>query len=178
MHNLAKPFDSVIPAEYYLAVFNGRINCPEQLPKEPEKRRLAILEHVFAIFNTAHPTGYAGRSLSVGDIVQLEGKNYLCAALGFVPVAFEQDKKKLETVPAPTVCELALPDGTKLRASVCNNTDYPSINIDLLTDDGKHEQICFVEHNPEKSLGHRLCIGVYRAEEDEPCYYDSYNREC
>lgn len=176
MHNLAEPFCGVVPAEYYLSVFNDEIDCPEHLSKDPEKRPAAILEHVFSVFNTTCPDGYAGRSLSVGDVVLLEGRHYLCAALGFVPVAFESSKPQT-AVQAPRVCEIALPDGTKLRASAYDDTDYPGISINLVGTDGEHEVICFAEHNPEKPLGHRLCIGVYRAGEDEPNYYDSYNRK-
>ena len=81
-------------------------------------------------------------------------------------------------VSAPRVCEIALPDGTTLQASAHDDTDYPGINIYLLSAGGERELICFAEHNPEKPLGHQLCIGAYRAEVDEPYYYDSYNKKC
>lgn len=176
MLNFAKPFSGDVPAEYYLAVFNGKIECTEQLPKDPEKRQMAILELIFRVFNTTHPAGYAGRSLSMGDVVRLEGRDYLCVAMGFVPISFESGQKTTP-VPTQTICELALPDGTKLRASTHDDTEYCSINIDLLSTDGTHELVCFVEHNPEKPQGQRLCIGVYRAGEDEPYYYNNYHRK-
>ena len=59
--------------ETYLAVFDGEIECPKSLPSDKGRRTYAILEQVFSIFNNALPTGYCSRSLSVGDIVQLEG---------------------------------------------------------------------------------------------------------
>ena len=73
MHDPKVTFQEQVPAEYYLVAFDGEIECPNQLPEDREERTYRILEHVFAIFNTRHPVGYCGRSLSVGDVVRLEG---------------------------------------------------------------------------------------------------------
>ena len=81
-------FQRPVPARYYLIAFDGQINCPLKLPEEQEARAHAILEHVFYIFNDKHPAGYCGRSLSVGDVVKLEDRYYLCMALGFQEVEF------------------------------------------------------------------------------------------
>ena len=76
-------FQRPVPARYYLVTFNGQICCPVKLPEGQEARAHAILEHVFYIFNDKHPAGYCGRSLSVGDVVKLKDRYYLCMALGF-----------------------------------------------------------------------------------------------
>lgn len=44
----------------------------------------STLEKLFEIFNIAHPEDFNGHSLSVSDIVELDGKNYYCDAFGWV----------------------------------------------------------------------------------------------
>lgn len=174
MHNGIKPFQGPVPAEYYMTVFNGTIDCPAQRLETPDLCRKAELEYVFRVFNFEHPTGYCGRSLSIGDVVRLEGQDYLCAVIGFTPVFFECSKRT-SSIPVPPSCEMTLPSGIRLRASTHNGSDYPCMSIELFDASGKTEQICFVEHNPEKAPGRELCIGVYCGGEDEPVYYDSYH---
>lgn len=70
---------------------------------------------------------------------------------------------------------IPLPDGSYLRAVGYPNDSYPSITIywdaqENPSDDG----ICFAEFNPDKDGVHRLCIGVYCAEEEETKYYGPY----
>lgn len=72
--------------------------------------------------------------------------------------------------------EWTLPDGTVMQANVHRDTDYPCIGISMLSQNGEKTALCFAEYNPEKEPGHRLCIGVYCADEDDTVYYDSYNR--
>lgn len=172
MRNLDHPFNETVPAEYYLPVFNGEI-AYSPLPLEGSERRInAILEYVYHIFNTAHPAGYAGRSLSVGDVVKLEGKYYLCAEFGFQQVVFQSSKE--HPTPNPTACPLVLPDGTRLQVSVHPELSYPSMNINLIDADGTSSCVCFVEYNLEKASGQELCIGVYCDDRDETVYYSSY----
>ena len=177
MHDYDHPFCGTVPAEYYLPSFKGEIECPQQLPDDREQRAHTILEQVYTIFNTAHPTGYCGRSLSVGDVVKLENAYYLCAPIGFQQVTFQASPE--HPMENPTACPLELPDGTALRVMVHkkNETDYPCINIDLVAADGTENRVCFVEHNPEKEPGFELCVGVYCASRDDTVYYDSYCRD-
>ena len=86
MHDYDHPFYGTVPAEYYLPSFKGEIECPKRLPDDREQRAHTILEQVYIIFNTAHPAGYCGRSLSVGDVVKLENAYYLCVSIGFQQV--------------------------------------------------------------------------------------------
>ncbi len=174
MHDSAHPFQGVVPAEYYLPVFDGNINAPEGVDEEQAGRAAVILERVFSIFNTAHPAGYCGRSLSVGDIVQLEGRHYLCAVFGFTQVEFQTSQERGKEFPG--ICEISLPGGAKLVATSAQDPQFPSINISLVDAQREETRVCFVEHNPERAPGHELCIGVYCSDEDDTVYYDSYNK--
>ncbi len=42
------------------------------------------LDELFEMFNINRPRDYAGHSLSISDIVELNGDNYFCDALGWV----------------------------------------------------------------------------------------------
>ena len=60
----------------YKCVFDGNVECSD-------------LEEVFTLCNEDHPIGYNGHSLSVSDIVDVEGDGcYFCDRVGF---------KKLDT---------------------------------------------------------------------------------
>ena len=73
------------------------------------------------------------------------------------------------------VFAIPLPDGTYLRAVGFPNFDYPCINI--YWDNGINEPtepLCFTEFNPEKEGSQRVCIGVYRADQEDTVYYGPY----
>lgn len=42
-----------------------------------------ILEQLFNMFNIARPEDYKGRSMSISDVVEIEGKYYYCDPIGF-----------------------------------------------------------------------------------------------
>lgn len=44
------------------------------------------LADVFHVFNTDHPEGYEGRSLSVSDIVRMGDRYFYCDSFGWVDV--------------------------------------------------------------------------------------------
>lgn len=44
------------------------------------------LEDLFYIFNMEHPSGYKGRSLSVSDVIEIDGEYYYCQAVGWLKV--------------------------------------------------------------------------------------------
>ena len=105
-------------------------------------------------------------------------------------VRFLQDQEKVKKrfslgepygVDDPAVKEdnpafaIPLPDGTYLRAVGFPGFDYPCINI--YWDNGINEPtetLCFAEFNPEKQGSQKVCIGVYRAEEEDTVYYGPY----
>ena len=75
----------------------------------------------------------------------------------------------------PTVY-LDLPDGTVLRATATAEDSYPSIDVYLVREGEPHdEKICFVEHNPNRDEGKKLCVGCYLESSDEPTFYESYH---
>lgn len=45
-----------------------------------------VLEDLFDLFNINHPKDFAGRSMSVSDIVQLEDKYFFCDSIGWKEV--------------------------------------------------------------------------------------------
>lgn len=69
-----------INADSYELVFDG------DLPAQ-------TAEDVFRIFNLEHPNGYRGRSMSVSDIVWMEGIGYwFCDSIGFRQIKFAGEK--------------------------------------------------------------------------------------
>ena len=43
----------------------------------------AMLETIFYIFNCRRPEDFKGRSMSISDVVELNGKAYYCDSFGF-----------------------------------------------------------------------------------------------
>ena len=76
---------SKIDSSIYDCVFSGEVNCGN-------------LEDVFQKFNIDHPDGYAGRSLSVSDVVEIvDSENvdkgfYYCDNIGFSKVEFDPEE--------------------------------------------------------------------------------------
>ena len=74
--------------------------------------------------------------------------------------------------------ELLLPDGTSLTAKAIDDENFPAINIYR---DGaeceSHEEVAFVEYNPERSPCHKVCIGAYQSDRDDTTYYQPYMAE-
>ena len=79
----------VDPSEYEL-VFSGNVKTVD-------------LDVVYSIFNNyaKMPRGYSGRSLSVSDVITVEGEAYYCDVIGFVKLesfyadkAFNKNKKR------------------------------------------------------------------------------------
>lgn len=60
----------------YVTVYTGHI--------EPRATVHETLEAIYTMFNINHPADYKGRSLSVSDLVVLEGTGtYFCDSIGF-----------------------------------------------------------------------------------------------
>ena len=60
---------------WYNEVYAGEI--------EPKADSMATLEELFFIFNMKHPSDFKGHSLSVGDVVYLDGEYYYCDSIGW-----------------------------------------------------------------------------------------------
>lgn len=72
---------NMVQSKIYDKVFEGDVDC-------------ASLEDVFNTFNLNHPDEYAGRSLSVSDIVWIGNENtfYFCDNFGWKEVEFDPTK--------------------------------------------------------------------------------------
>ena len=55
-----------------------------------EKDILHTLESIFEKFNLQHPSDFHGHSLSVSDVVVLDGVNYYCDSYGWVKTETEE----------------------------------------------------------------------------------------
>ena len=78
-----------LPAKYYQKVFTGEIELELQEKLQDGGMRLSnILDQVFNIFYEEHPKGYLGRNMWTGDVVELDGKFYLCKPVGFQECEF------------------------------------------------------------------------------------------
>ena len=53
-----------------------------------EEGTSAKLEAIFTAFNCNHPIGFRGHSLSVSDVVSLNGEYYFCDSFGFKKIEF------------------------------------------------------------------------------------------
>lgn len=99
---------------------------------------------------------------------------YLFSVRSKMQFSLSDESEETEVYPHT---DLALPDGTVLRATAVNDENFPAINICLLTEHEGKGQICFVEYNPERSSCHKVCIGVYRSDKDETVFYEQYVRD-
>lgn len=84
----------VIPAKYYQQVFSGEV----ELDPKPDGQNLNILDRVFQVFYKKKPSGHSGRSFWVGDVVNMDGKFYVCKPVGFQECEFIE---KRATHPRP-----------------------------------------------------------------------------
>lgn len=72
-----------IKLEDYEAVYTGRI--------EPRETAMQTLEEIFTMLNINHPADYQNRSMSVSDLVGLEGEGlYFCDSIGFKKITGEE----------------------------------------------------------------------------------------
>lgn len=69
--------------ELYNEVYHAGIK------EKDEATTYQMLENLFYIFNMQHPENFRGHSLSVSDIIELDGKLYVVQRLGFRLVNWE-----------------------------------------------------------------------------------------
>ena len=65
---------NVLDLNDYEVVYEGELDCLE-MPN--------ALEELFEIFNVKRPKDFEGRSMSISDIVEIDGKNYYCDFVGW-----------------------------------------------------------------------------------------------
>ena len=65
---------NVLDLNDYEVVYEGELACPE-MPN--------ALEELFEIFNVKRPKDFERRSMSISDVVEIDGKNYYCDFVGW-----------------------------------------------------------------------------------------------
>ena len=65
---------NVIDLNDYEVVYEGELDYPE-MPN--------ALEELFEIFNVRRPKDFERRSMSISDVVEIDGKNYYCDFVGW-----------------------------------------------------------------------------------------------
>ncbi len=159
-----------VQSEIYNKVFNGEVEC-------------STLEDVYKMFNTNHPAGYAGRSLSVSDIVQVwdggdeEVGFYYCDSIGFRKVEFDPEKAVDKSRENFITALLIKPGCEPERVEI--GRDLRSLQAAV---EGDIEQFpCFADDaviicNEEGKLeGLPLNRAVYEEYEQEVSYYELKN---
>lgn len=68
--------DRVPSKSLYDVVYTGEV--------KPSDNVMGVLESLFTKFNINRPADFRGHSLSVSDVVELDGKYYYCDSFGFV----------------------------------------------------------------------------------------------
>lgn len=64
-----------VKKSWYNKVYDGEICSKGNI--------MATLEDLFVIFNMSFPSDFRGHSLSVSDVVYLDGKYYYCDSFGY-----------------------------------------------------------------------------------------------
>lgn len=78
---------------YKFTVLHGGINAGSYELVFDGDLPAQTAEDVFRIFNLEHPSGYRGRSMSVSDIVWMEGLGYwFCDSVGFRQIQFSGEE--------------------------------------------------------------------------------------
>ena len=78
---------------YEFTVLHGGINAGSYELVFDGDLPAQTAEDVFRIFNLEHPSGYRGRSMSVSDIVWMEGLGYwFCDSVGFRQIQFSGEE--------------------------------------------------------------------------------------
>ena len=65
---------NVLDLNDYEVVYEGNLDYPE-MPN--------ALEELFEIFNNRRPKDFERRSMSISDVVEIDGKNYYCDFVGW-----------------------------------------------------------------------------------------------
>ena len=69
----------------YEEVYSGEIDL-ETYDDEGNEDVYHTLEYLFDMFNIFRPEDYKGRSMSISDVVELDGKYYYCDPVGFIEI--------------------------------------------------------------------------------------------
>ena len=70
----------------YEKVYKGEAEVPEGKSNE------IVCDHIYMKFQGAKPEGYKGHSISMSDIIELDGKYYYCDSYGWEEITFNNKK--------------------------------------------------------------------------------------
>jgi len=103
--------------------------------EEKKDGNLPVTEQLYVMFNIARPKDFKGHSLSVSDIIIIDGQQYFCDEYGFKTISITAASKKEEDL--HEVVSGILKNG-KLHGEV---DIYPNGEISILIEwgDWKHE---------------------------------------
>lgn len=87
----------------YDKVFDGEVDCTD-------------LEDVFRTFNTDHPADYTGRSMSVSDVAEEDGRFFFCDSVGFKEIDFDPSQCR-NMVSIATIRVILLEPGKNARVA-------------------------------------------------------------
>ena len=100
-------------------------------------------------------------------------RRFKCAMNGYCRFTLSDKYTRTET---PSLVML-LPDGTRLRAVAAEDDAMPNLSIYLQTDnDDEEKSVCYAEYNYEREPGKELCIGVWHSQDEDPYFYESFNK--
>lgn len=80
---LFRRYNGYAKKSWYNEVYSGEV--------EPKSNVMATLEKLFFMFNIDNPSDFRGHSLSISDVIYLDGKYYYCDSLGFKEVTNFED---------------------------------------------------------------------------------------
>ncbi|MDO4650889.1 MAG: hypothetical protein Q4B26_19810 [Eubacteriales bacterium] len=154
----------------------------EKFVRVAEARVNKIIKMIRLLGNCSNPSNYEFRAQDVDKIfgtLQAElnrvRKLFILSVTGKKRFSLSSEENKDD---ARRKLLLPLPDGNILRAMVIDDEEFPSINIDLLDNDGKFtDRVCFAEYKSDCGPCYALHIGVYQSDKDEPTYYHSFAAE-
>lgn len=69
-----------VDLDWYDCVYETEI---DNIDAEDREEATDVLEDLWSELNTSHPYGFKGRSLSVGDIVDIDGNSFYCDPVGW-----------------------------------------------------------------------------------------------
>lgn len=142
-------------SELYDLVFEGKVETN-------------WLDGVFNIFNTKHPVGYTGRSMSTSDVLEVVSSDsedikpgfYFCDSIGFKEVPFEPEK----AVIPDTMTVLYLAPGEKARVMEIDPSLRSMQRLVLGHIEGIYpftEDVCIVCNDESKINGMDLNRAIY-----------------
>lgn len=79
-YNRLKRFRISLSRSMYKKVYDGDVEECESMNK--------TLEKIFEIFNINRPSDFKGHSLSISDVIEIDGVAYYCDDYGFIKITF------------------------------------------------------------------------------------------